>query len=51
MLKHRKLSYGVFKSFQGMMQSRERITKEIIEKYDDTICFIMEIDQCLMEVV
>lgn len=33
------------------MQSRERISKEILEKYENTICFMVEIDQCLMEAV
>lgn len=40
-----------FKNFQSTMQSRERIPKEIVEKYEDTICFMVDIDQCLMEVV
>lgn len=43
--------WGYFKNFQGMMQVRERIPKSVVEKYQDTICFMVEIDQCLMEVV
>lgn len=34
-----------------MMQSREIIPKEIVEKYEDTICFMVDTNQCLMEVV
>lgn len=43
--------WGYFKSFQGMMQIKEMIPKEIVEKYEDTICFMVEIDQSMMEVV
>lgn len=34
-----------------MMQSRERIPKEIVEKYEESIYFMVDINQCLMEVV
>lgn len=36
--------WGYFKSFQAMMQSRERILKEIFEKYEKTICFMVDKD-------
>ncbi|XP_057856259.1 uncharacterized protein LOC131065690 [Cryptomeria japonica] len=41
--------WGYFKSFQAMSQSRERIPKDIVEKYEDTICYMMDKDQCHME--
>lgn len=34
-----------------MMQRRERIPKEIVEKYEDTICFMVDTHHWLMEVV
>lgn len=34
-----------------MMQSRERIPKEIVENYEDTIYFMVDKDQCHMEAV
>lgn len=40
---------GYLKNFQGMIQSRERIRKEIVVKYEDSICFMVDTDQCLME--
>jgi len=43
--------WGCFKKFQNVMQSRERIPKSVGEKYKDTICFMVETDQCLMEEV
>lgn len=43
--------WGYFKTFQSMMQNRERIPKEIVEKYQDTIHFMVETGQCLMEFV
>lgn len=33
------------------MHDRERIPKSIVEKYQDTIFFMVDIYQCLMEVV
>lgn len=36
--------WGYFKTFQIMMQRRERIPKEIVEKYQDTILFMVDID-------
>lgn len=33
------------------MHSRERIATSIVEKYKDTIYFMVDIDQCHMEVV
>lgn len=43
--------WGYFKSFQSEMQAREIIHTSIVEKYNDTICFMVDIDQCLMEAV
>jgi len=43
--------WGYFKNFQNMMQARERIPQSLVEKYKDTICFMVETDQCLMEAV
>lgn len=40
-----------FKTLQSMMQSREIIPKEIVEKYEDTIFFMVDTNQCLLEVV
>lgn len=34
-----------------MMQRRERIIKEIVEMYQDTIFFMVETNQCLIEVI
>lgn len=34
-----------------MMQRREIIPKEIVEKYGDTICFMVDTNQCLMEAI
>lgn len=47
----RAILWGYFKTFQSMTQSRERIPKEIIEKYEDSKCFMVDTDQFLMEVV
>lgn len=33
------------------MHERERIPNSIVQKYQDTICFMVDTDQCLMEVV
>lgn len=33
------------------MHDRERIPKTIVEKYQDTIVFMVDIDQCLMETI
>lgn len=35
--------WGYFKTLQSMMQSKERIPKEIVEKYEYTICFMVDI--------
>lgn len=43
--------WGYFKTFQNMMQSHERIPKKIVEKYGNSICFIVNTNQYLMEVV
>lgn len=43
--------WGYFKTFQATMKSGERILKEIVEKYEKTICFMVDKDQCLMEAV
>lgn len=43
--------WGYFKSFQAMMQSKESIPKDIIEKYENTIYFMVDKDQCHMEAI
>lgn len=43
--------WGYFKSFQSTMKRRERFPKEIVEKYEKTICFMLDKDQCLMEAI
>lgn len=42
---------GYLKTFQATMKRREIIPKEIVEKYEKTICFMVDKDQCLMEAV
>jgi len=50
--KARKIAlWGYFKNFQSMMHARERIPQSLVEKYRDTVCFMVETDQCLMEAV
>lgn len=34
-----------------MMQRRERIPNEIVENYEDSICFMVETNHCLMEAI
>lgn len=48
---HKSTLWGYFKTFQELMQGRERIPKDIIEKYENTICFMVDKDQCHMEAV
>lgn len=43
--------WGYFKNIQSLMHDRERIPKIIVKKYKDTICFMVDTDQCLMEEV
>lgn len=43
--------WGYFKNFQSEMHDRERIPKAIVEKYQDTIFFMVDTDQYLMEVI
>lgn len=43
--------WGYFKLFQEMMQIRERIPKDIVEKYENIICFMVDKDQCHMEAI
>lgn len=38
--------WGYFKTFQAVMKRRERIPKEVVEKYEQTICFMIDKDQC-----
>lgn len=33
------------------MKNRVRIPKEIVEKYKDTICFMVNKDECMMETI
>lgn len=42
---------GYFKNFQKEMHEREWIPKSIMDKYQDTIYFMVDMDQCLMEAV
>lgn len=41
--------WGYFKSFQAAMKNRKRIPKEIVEKYEQTIFFMVDKDQYLIE--
>lgn len=43
--------WGYFNNFQKEMHDREMIPKFIVEKYQDSICFMVDINQCLMEAV
>lgn len=43
--------WSFFKTFQGRMKNRERIPKEVVVKYANTICFMVDRDQCNTEVV
>lgn len=40
-----------FKTFQEEMKNRSQISKSIIEKYKETIFFMVDKDECMMEVV
>lgn len=35
---------GYFKTFQEEIKIRERIPKEVVEKYEKTICFMVDKD-------
>lgn len=39
------------KTFQIEMKQRQRISREVVEKYKDTICFMVETDSTCFEVV
>lgn len=41
--------WGYFKTFQSIMKNKERILKEVVEKYEKTIFFMVDKDTCLME--
>lgn len=43
--------WSFFKIFQGRIKGRERIPKEVVEKYVNSICFTVDKDQCHMEAV
>lgn len=43
--------WGYLKKNQNEMHEREMIPKSIVDKHQDTIYFMVDIDQCLMEVV
>lgn len=43
--------WAFFKTFQDKMKQRIRIPKEIANKYEGIICFMVDKDECLMEVV
>lgn len=42
--------WAFFKTFQEEMKNRVR-TKDIVEKYKETICFMVNKDECMKEVV
>lgn len=42
---------GYFKTFQENMRQRERISKNIVQKYSTDICFMVKTDETLMEAV
>lgn len=41
--------WAFFKTFQENMKQRVRIQREIVSKYEATICFMVNKDECLME--
>lgn len=43
--------WGYFKNFEEMMQGRERIPKATVENNENTICFMVDKEQCHMEPV
>lgn len=43
--------WSLFKTFQGRMKNKIRIPKEVVEKYVDTICFMVDKDQYYTEAV
>lgn len=45
------ISWGYFKEFQNKMHARERISTIVVNRYEDTICFMVDTDTCMMEVV
>lgn len=40
-----------FRTFQKEIYNRSQIPKSIVEKYKDTICFMVDKDECMMKVV
>lgn len=45
------ISWEYFKKFQKEMHAREHIPTEVVNRYEDSICFMVDTDTCLMEVV
>lgn len=41
--------WSYFKIFQSRIKDRERIPKEVVEKYENSIGFMVDKDQCHME--
>lgn len=40
-----------FDEFKWKMSQRMRISGDIVKKYEDDICFIIKVDECIMEAV
>lgn len=45
------ISWGYFKKFQKKMHARERISAEVVNRYEDSIYFMVDTDRCLMEAI
>lgn len=50
-ISHKYALWGYFKSFQAMIKSRERIPRDVVEKYEITVYFMMDKDKFHMEAV
>lgn len=48
---HKANLWAFFNIFQEEMKSMVRIPKKIVEKYKDTICFMVNKDECMIEAV
>lgn len=44
-----KVIWRYFKDFQKRMHERERIPEQVVKRYEDTICFMVDTDTCQME--
>lgn len=47
--KFNNISWGYFKEFQKKMHAREHIPTEVVNQYEKTICFIVDIDTYMMQ--